>query len=70
VALDSAGKSQEIPPLIPHTQEEKRRYREALARRRQRLASAARAHQRYFEKSHAPRSGLRIAAKLNSEAYR
>jgi len=51
VALDSTGKPQEIPPLIPHTQEEKRRYREALERRRQRLALAARAHRRYFEKS-------------------
>ena len=51
VALDSAGKPQAVPPLIPHTMEEKRRYREALARRRQRLALAARAHRRYFEKS-------------------
>ena len=51
VALDSAGKPQEVPPLIPHTKEEKRRYREALERRRQRLALAARAHRRYFEKA-------------------
>jgi acyl-CoA hydrolase len=51
VALDAAGKRQEVPPLITRTQEEKRRYREALARRRQRLAFAARAHRRYFEKS-------------------
>ena len=51
VALDSAGKPQAVPPLIAHTQEEKRRYREALVRRRQRLALAARAHRRYFEKS-------------------
>jgi len=51
VALDSAGKPQAIPPLIPRTREEKRRYREALVRRRQRLALAARAHRRYFEKA-------------------
>src|SRR5208283_1022812 len=51
VALDSAGKPQEVPPLIPHTKEEKRRYREALERRRQRLALAVRAHRRYFEKA-------------------
>ncbi len=50
VALDPSGKPQEVPPLIPHTREEKRRYREALARREQRLALAARAHRRYFEK--------------------
>jgi acyl-CoA hydrolase len=51
VALDSAGKPQQVPPLIPYTKEEKRRHREALVRRRQRLALAARAHRRYFEKS-------------------
>ncbi len=51
VALDAAGKPQEVPPLVPRTSGEKRRYREALRRRRQRLASAARAHRRYFEKA-------------------
>jgi acyl-CoA hydrolase len=51
VALDSGGKPQEVPPLTPRTKEEKRRYREALVRRRQRLAFAARAHRRYFEKA-------------------
>jgi acyl-CoA hydrolase len=50
VAVDSAGKPREIPPLIPRTVDEKRRYREALKRRRQRLALAARVHRRYFEK--------------------
>jgi acyl-CoA hydrolase len=50
VALDPAGKPHEIPPVIPRNQEEKRRYREALVRRRQRLALAAQAHRRYFEK--------------------
>jgi len=52
VALDPTGKPLEVPPVIPQTEEEKRRYREALVRRRQRLALAARAHRRYFEKSH------------------
>jgi len=51
VALDSVGKPQEVPPLIPRTKDEKRRYREALERRRQRLAFAARAHRRYFEEA-------------------
>jgi acyl-CoA hydrolase len=51
VALDAAGKPQEVPPLVPHTKEEKRRYREALQRRRLRLALAERAHRRYFEKT-------------------
>jgi acyl-CoA hydrolase len=51
VALDAAGKPKEVPPLIPCTREERRRYREALERRRQRLALAARAHRRYFEKT-------------------
>ncbi|MBZ5671071.1 MAG: acyl-CoA thioesterase [Acidobacteriia bacterium] len=51
VALDAAGKPKEVPPLIPRTREERRRYREALERRRQRLALAARAHRRYFEKA-------------------
>lgn len=51
VALDAAGKPQAVVPLIPKTKEEKQRYRDALARRRRRLALAARSHQRYFEKS-------------------
>jgi acyl-CoA hydrolase len=51
VALDAAGKPKEVPPLIPRTREERRRYREALERRRRRLALAARAHRRYFEKT-------------------
>ncbi len=51
VALDPEGKPQEVPPLIPSTKEEMRRYREALDRRRRRLALAARAHRRYFEKA-------------------
>jgi acyl-CoA hydrolase len=51
VALDAAGKPKEVPPLIPRTREERRRYREALERRRQRLSLAARAHRRYFEET-------------------
>jgi acyl-CoA hydrolase len=51
VALDADGKPTEVPPLIARTPEEKRRYREALERRRWRLALAARAHKRYFEKA-------------------
>jgi acyl-CoA hydrolase len=51
VALDATGKPQEVPPLIPRAAEEKRRYREALERRRRRLALAARSHRRYFEKA-------------------
>jgi len=50
VALDASGKPQEVPPVIPRGAEEKRRYREALERRRRRLALAARTHRRYFEK--------------------
>jgi acyl-CoA hydrolase len=51
VALDAQGKPLEVTRLIPHTKEEKRSYREALVRRRQRLALAAQAHRRYFEKA-------------------
>jgi acyl-CoA hydrolase len=50
VAIDASGKPLPVPPLIPRTPIERRRYREALDRRRRRLALAARAHQRYFEK--------------------
>lgn len=51
VALDATGKPQEVPPLVPRTKEEKQRYREALERRRRRLALAARAHRRYLMKA-------------------
>ncbi len=50
VAVDSEGRPTPVPRLIVRTAEEKRRYREALGRRRQRLEMAARAHRRYFEK--------------------
>jgi len=49
VAVDRDGHPAKVPPLVPVTAEEKRRYREALARRRRRLAFAASAHRRYFE---------------------
>ena len=50
VALDQQGQPTKVPPVIPQTAEEKQEYREALARRRHRLAAAVRAHRRYFEK--------------------
>lgn len=50
VAVDRDGRPTRVPPIVPVTAEEKRRYREALARRRRRLAVAASAHRRYFEK--------------------
>ncbi|HEX5482007.1 MAG TPA: acyl-CoA thioesterase [Terriglobia bacterium] len=50
VAVDVLGKPVPVPPLTPRTAEERRRYREALERRKRRLAVAARAHRRYFEK--------------------
>ena len=50
VALDREGHPKRVPPVIPRTAEEQRRYREALQRRRWRLSQAASAHRRYFEK--------------------
>jgi acyl-CoA hydrolase len=50
VAIDSQGQPKPVPQLIPQTVDERRRYREALRRRRQRLAEAAQIHRRYFEK--------------------
>lgn len=50
VAVDSEGRPSPVPSLIVRTAAEKRRYREALERRRRRLELAARAHRRYFEK--------------------
>jgi acyl-CoA hydrolase len=38
VAVDEKGKAVEIPPVIPETQEEERRYRQAGERREYRLA--------------------------------
>jgi acyl-CoA hydrolase len=38
VAIDEAGQPKPVPPLIVETAEERRRFREALARRRIRLA--------------------------------
>ncbi|MBI4164608.1 MAG: acyl-CoA thioesterase [Acidobacteria bacterium] len=50
VALDDEGRPVQAPPLILKTAEERRRHRDALKRRRNRLAIAAGAHRRYFEK--------------------
>lgn len=38
VAIDEQGKPVPVPPIIPETEEEKRRYEEALIRRQLRLA--------------------------------
>ena len=38
VALDESGKATAVPPVIPETEEEQRRYREAGERREYRLA--------------------------------
>ena len=43
VAVDKNGKAIPVPPVIPETEEEKRRYREAGERREYRLASRTRA---------------------------
>ena len=50
VAVGEDGKPTAVPALVPRTAEEKRRYREALERRRRRLVQAARAHRRYSER--------------------
>ncbi|MBZ5516500.1 MAG: hypothetical protein LAN62_16950 [Acidobacteriia bacterium] len=50
VALDEEGRPTPVPPLVVRTAAERRRYCEALARRRRRLAMASRAHRRYFER--------------------
>jgi acyl-CoA hydrolase len=42
VALDTDGKPAPIPPVIPETEEEERRYREAQERREYRLAQRKR----------------------------
>jgi acyl-CoA hydrolase len=46
VALDESGKATAVPPVIPETEEEKRRYREAGERREYRLAMRNRVRQR------------------------
>jgi acyl-CoA hydrolase len=43
VALDSNGRPRKIPEIVPVTREEKRRYRSAEARRKERLRAAGRA---------------------------
>jgi acyl-CoA hydrolase len=39
VAIDEQGRPKRVPPVIPETEEEKRRYREAAVRRNLRLAT-------------------------------
>jgi len=41
VALDAAGRTRELPPAVPETEEEKRRYEQAGLRREARLALQA-----------------------------
>jgi len=50
VAVDRGGRPTKVPPIIPVTAEEKRRFRAALVRRHRRLALAARTHRQYFER--------------------
>jgi acyl-CoA hydrolase len=50
VAVGEDGKPTAVPALVPRTAEEKRRYRDALERRRHRLLQAARAHRQYSER--------------------
>ncbi len=57
VALDSEGRPRRVPAVIPRTTQEKRRYREALARRRRRLAWA-RAERRSSENESSNGKGL------------
>lgn len=42
VALDEAGRPSPVPPVAPETDDERRRYREAEARRAQRMAGLER----------------------------
>jgi acyl-CoA hydrolase len=42
VAVDSAGKGVSVPPVVPETEEEKRRYEEAGERREYRLSQRRR----------------------------
>lgn len=44
VALDNNRKPVEVPPVIPETDEEKRRYEQAASRREVRLAEKKREH--------------------------
>ena len=46
VALDDAGRPVTVPPVLPETDDERRRYREAEARRAQRLAALDRGEKR------------------------
>ena len=46
VALDEGGHPVPVPPVLPETEDERRRYREAEARRAQRVAALERREQR------------------------
>ncbi len=46
VALDQDGRPVAVPPVLPETEEERRRYREAEARRAQRVAALQRREER------------------------
>jgi len=50
VAIDSTGKPVPLPPIVPETDEEKRRLAEALARRAHRLATRKAKGKSYFAK--------------------
>ena len=50
VALGDEGRPVAVPPLTLRSGDERRRHREALRRRRNRLAMASGAERRYFEK--------------------
>jgi acyl-CoA hydrolase len=51
VAVDQQLRPKPVPPLIVRTAAEKRRYREALARRRRRLADAAKARRHFHQEN-------------------
>jgi len=42
VAIDAGGRGVEVPPVVPETEDEKRRYAEAGARREYRLSQRRR----------------------------
>jgi len=54
VAVNEDGQPTAVPPIVPRTAEEKRRYREALQRRRHRLMQAGRAQRRYSKGAFCP----------------
>ena len=67
VAVGEDGKPTAVPALVPRTAEEKRRYREALERRRRRLVQAARAHRRYSEKGNVRAPSALTATRVGAD---